>query len=166
MRYLAVMDDYEDLPALGLAFALPALVEAMSEEERAARVHVEGDRCELDGEQFFVRARIQLPLVEAGEVFEWTVWVTLGGAPYVRICEALDGATDEMPKPAPALLATRLPLYPDTLDLRCRVHAQERALPLCVVESAAHPLAFDQHMGITIDRVREFIDVLRHGHAH
>ena len=158
--------DQPPVTPLGLAFALPALAEALPDEERATRLHVEGDRCEVDGELFFVRGRLQLPLAEASDVFEWTVWASLGGAAYVQLCEALESPDAELPKPLPARMATRLPHYPETLDLRLRLHPQPGALPLLVVENEGHPLAWEQRDGISVERLREFAQTIRHGHAH
>lgn len=145
-----------ELP-FGLSFPVPAYVDAIPEAEREARVVVEGDCCEIDGELFFVRARIQIPVVDAGAdapVFEWRVWVSVGGAAYVRLSEGFADPEADVPAATVAFVSSRVPGYPDTLDLRGRLHAQPGELPLLVLSDSDHPLAAEQVGGITIEKVR------------
>lgn len=150
-----------ELP-FGLSFPSPAYVEAIPEAEREARVSQEGDCCEIDGELFFVRARVQLPVMDGGAeapVFEWRVWVSVGGAAYVRLADGFDDIDAEPGAPAVAFVSSRLPDYPDTLDLRGLLHAQPGELPLFVLFASDHPLALEQRDGISIERVRALMQL-------
>lgn len=145
-----------ELP-FGLSFPAPAYVEAIPEAERDARVVLEGDCCEIDGELFFVRARIQLPVADAGAaapVFEWRVWVSVSAASYVRLADAFENPEAEAARATPAFVSSRLPEYPDTLDLKGLLHPQATELPLLVLSLIDHPLVMEQQDGISIERVR------------
>ena len=56
-------------------------------------------------------------------------------------------------------LSNELPGYPvPTLGLKTMVHQQGRGLrPIVEVEHTDHPLAIEQHHGITVARVRELV---------
>lgn len=146
----------KELP-FGLSFPAPAYVDAIPDAERDARVVVEGDCCEIDGELFFVRARIQLPVAGAGAdapVFEWRVWASVSAAAYVRLADAFENPDADVPPPSVAFVSSRLPEYPDTLDLKAMLHPQMGELPLLVLPASDHPLATEQQEGISIERVR------------
>lgn len=148
-----------ELP-FGLSFPSPAYVDAIPVSERGARVSIDGDLCTIDGEHFFVRARVQLPVSEGGAeapVFEWRVWASVSGADWVRLAEGFDGGDASPLAPSVAFVASRLPDYPDTLDLKGRLHAQPGALPILVLAESEHPLAIEQADGISIERVRHFM---------
>lgn len=147
----------KELP-FGLSFPAPAYVDAIPDAEKDARVVLEDDCCEIDGELFFVRARIQLPVSESGgsdaPVFEWRVWASVSAAAYVRLAESFATPSLDAPKPSVAFLSSRLPEYPDTLDLKAMLHPQTNDLPLLVLSDTDHPLADEQREGISIERVR------------
>jgi hypothetical protein len=61
-------------------------------------------------------------------------------------------------------MSTELPLYqPSTLLLKTRVHTQAVGQrPLIELEPTDHPLAVEQHAGITLARVQEIAETLLH----
>ena len=61
-------------------------------------------------------------------------------------------------------MSTELPLYlPSTLSLKTRVHTQAVGQrPLIELEPTDHPLAVEQHTGITLARVQEIAETLLH----
>lgn len=146
----------KELP-FGLSFPVPAYVDAIPDAERDARVVIEGDCCEIDGELFFVRARIQLPVARSGAeapVFEWRVWASVSAAAYIRLADAFENPAADASPPTAAFVSSRLPDYPDTLDLKAMLHPQAGELPLLVLSASDHPLATEQQEGIGIERVR------------
>jgi hypothetical protein len=42
------------------------------------------EQCVIDGEHFFVRARIVIPVIDADTEFDWGVWVSLSPANFKR----------------------------------------------------------------------------------
>ncbi len=59
-------------------------------------------------------------------------------------------------------LNSRLPLYPDTLNLKTNVHLRAAIRPWIELESTDHPLALEQQEGITLERVQEIAMRLMH----
>jgi len=117
-----------------------------------------------DRENFFVRGRIVLPVIDANDDFEWGVWTTLAKEDFDR----MDALWDEEGRPTEppyfGWLATELPLYPTTLNLKTHVHQQPvEQRPLVELEPTDHPLAIEQREGITLARVHEIAEELLHG---
>ena len=96
--------------------------------------------CVIDGRYFFVHARIVLPVKDAGEDFEWGVWVSVSDASYRRILARWDDPDREHEPSLFGWLATTLPGYPPTLNPKSRVHMRpvwER--PVVELEPTDHP---------------------------
>jgi hypothetical protein len=54
--------------------------------------------------------------------------------------------------------------YPETLNLRTKVHLRDDGLrPWIELEPTGHPLAVEQRNGISIDRVAEIYSMMVHG---
>jgi len=60
--------------------------------------------------------------------------------------------------------ATELGVYlPSTLNLKTMVHTQPvGSRPLIELERTEHPLAVEQREGVSLGRVQEFAELLRH----
>lgn len=121
-----------------------------------------GELCVVDGRDHYVRARIQIPVIDTKEVFTWGVWVNPSRESYREVVRRWNDADRATQAPFPAWLSTPLTVYPvSTLLLRTSVRVQPKPeRPLVVVEPTDHPLAIEQHRGITMHRVREFADLL------
>src|SRR5437764_1324349 len=67
--------EHDDLPDIGADY--PDQWYGMSAAERAARIKMNSDLCRIDGKEFFIRAVLQIPLIDApGETFSFGVWVS------------------------------------------------------------------------------------------
>jgi hypothetical protein len=54
--------------------------------------------------------------------------------------------------------------YPETTDLKTRVHLRDNGLrPWIELEPTNHPLALEQRNGISVDRVAEIHAIMMHG---
>jgi hypothetical protein len=152
---------HADLP---FSYAAPAYWYAIPEAERARRTIVGEEQCEIDGEYFFVRARICIPVRDEPRDLEWGVWVSLSRANYERMGELWHQTGREAEPPYFGWLSTELPCYPSTLNLKALVHTRpvgER--PVIELEPTDHPLALEQRHGITVKRVREIAEQVLHG---
>jgi hypothetical protein len=57
------------------------------EDERDPRALLSSDQYVVDGEFFFVRANIRLPVLDAEDDFQWGVWVSLSEDSFDRMHE-------------------------------------------------------------------------------
>jgi hypothetical protein len=153
---------HADLP-FSYAAPAPAYWHAIPEAERARRAILGEEQCEIDGEYFFVRARICIPVRDEPRDFEWGVWVSLSRANYERMGELWHQAGREAEPPYFGWLSTELPCYPSTLSLKALVHTRpvgER--PVIELEATDHPLALEQRHGVAVQRVREIAEQVLH----
>ncbi|WP_405013948.1 DUF2199 domain-containing protein [Kitasatospora sp. NBC_01539] len=151
-------------PETPMDFASPAPAYWLPGEERHPASLLTDDQCVIKGESFFVRARVEIPVVGRDTVFTWGVWVSLSDRNYARAGELWETAGRESEPPAFGWLSTELPVYaPSTVNLRTMVHTRpvgER--PVVEIEPTDHPLAVEQRNGITMERVREIAGALLH----
>jgi hypothetical protein len=113
------------------------------------------DFCVLEGQHFFVRGMLELPIRgSGGQLFGLGAWATLSRENFVRYIEAFDsGEQDELGSWF-GWFSNRLEGYPDTLNLKCQVHpVSGRQRPRISLEPTPHPLAVEQQSGITFDRL-------------
>jgi hypothetical protein len=123
------------------------------------------DFCVLDGEHYFIRCILKLPLVGApGEHFGFGVWSTLSKKNFEKYQETFDSGEQEELGPWFGWFSNRLKGYPDTLNLKCQVHPQAgRQRPWIELEASGHPLAQESLDGITYERLLEIYAA--YGHA-
>ncbi|HTX41638.1 MAG TPA: DUF2199 domain-containing protein [Acidobacteriaceae bacterium] len=113
--------------------------------------------CAVEDEHFFVRGIIHLPIIGTGESFRWGVWGSLSRENFEKLRTLPGDEAAELP-PMFSWLSTRLPDYPETLNLRMYAHPQRHnQRPHFRLEKTDHPLACDYHQGITPERVRELM---------
>lgn len=137
---------------------------AIREDERETRCVLDRDHCVIDGEHFFVRGCIEIPVHGQAEPFIWGVWVSLSESNYRECLEYFNSARRSHRGPYFGWLNAALRPYPDTVNLRTRVHLRNDGLrPLVELEPTEHPLAVEQRSGISIERVGELYAALVHG---
>lgn len=115
------------------------------------------DFCILDGQHYFVRCVLQLPIIGSDtEFFGFGVWSTLSKKNFdIYVATFDDGNQGEL-GPWFGWFSNRLKGYPDTLNLKCQVYPQDgRQRPYVEIEPTEHPLAVDQRDGISFDRILE-----------
>ena len=79
---------------LPLCYGAPAPWRQMgiSEDEAESRVHANEDLCIVDGEHFFIRGHLYLPIHESDEFFAWSVWCSLSAESFHALGKSLGGA--------------------------------------------------------------------------
>lgn len=156
---------HSDLPTVYGADA-PALLETIPANEREARAEINDDLCMIDEQHFFIRGRIEIPILNSDEHFCWLVWVSLSEQNFVRTCELWERIGREKEPPYFGWLQNSLPFYPDTLSLKTNVHTRAiGARPFVQLEPTDHPLAIEQREGITWERVQYFAEKILHGES-
>ena len=122
------------------------------------------DFCILNGEHFFVRCVLPLPIIGAThEHFAFGVWATLSKKNFNVYLDAFDAGDSGSLGPWFGWFSNRLPGYPDTLNLKCQVYPQgNRQRPHIMLEATDHLLAIEQRQGITFDRLLEIYALSGH----
>jgi len=148
-------EQHEGIP--DLAFDAPYYYRADEGPEVPASQLI-ADTCVI-GDDHFVRGVLEIPVRGLDRSFAYGVWVSLSPANFGRYVAAPDAASG----PHFGWFASRLPGYPDTLNLKTQVYFQGAALrPRIVVEPTSHPLAIEAHQGIDTDRLREILEANFH----
>lgn len=153
---------HDELP-MSFGANAPYWYDILAPEERERRAEIGSDQCVIDDEHYFVRASLEIPVIDATEPFSWGVWVSLSQKNFERMSELWESSGRENEPPYFGWLSTALPCYPDTLSLKTRVQTRPVGLrPLIELEPTEHPLAVEQRKGITMARVKEIVECVLH----
>jgi hypothetical protein len=117
-----------------------------------------------NGEQnYFIRARIILPIRGTARTFEWGVWCSLSERSFNELtAHWYDPARTKL-GPHFGWLCTRLSPYPNTVLLKTLVHQQPVGVrPTVELEPTDHPLAVQQRDGIDPADLQAMVRKLLH----
>ena len=108
----------------------------------------------------FVRGTVEIPILDGGssdeESFLIGAWASLSETNFRWLLDHWTAGAAEQGAAWFGWLSSQIPVYPDTLTLKTNVHLRGRELrPLIELQRTDHPLARDQHEGITLARARE-----------
>lgn len=125
---------------------------------------LDAEVCIIQGEHYFVRGSIEIPVIDSDIPFGWGAWVSLSGPNFKKTIDLINAAGRENEPPYFGWLSTELPVYPAaTLNLKTNLHTRPIGLrPTIELEPTDHPLAIEQRTGITLDRVREIAEQILH----
>lgn len=152
---------HEGLP--DYAFVAPAYYDGRPDADRQETSFLDEDLCSIDGESFFIRAVLLVPVVGTDEQFGWGVWTSLSEANFKRYIELFDEADVSGEGPYFGWLSNQLPHYPDTLSLKVDVLLQnDRQRPLLSLQPDDHPLVIDQRDGMSWERAVAIVEGLMH----
>ena len=145
---------HEGLPDIGAD--KPDMWWAIPEEERDQRINLTSDTCIIDDQSYFIRGVIEIPILNSADSFGFGVWVSQKKENFFTYLEKYDSAEIG---PFFGWLCTRLGCYEqDTISLKTMAHFQGSGQrPRIVLEPTEHPLAVDQHQGITLNRAWEIV---------
>lgn len=159
-------EEHDELPfAYGAEAPWRMLV---PEDEFDDRVELHDSVCVIDGEHFFVRGKIELPVHGHAEPFQWSVWCSVSKDSFHRMMDMWEDPERVHAEPYFGWLSTSLPMYdPGTLNLKTKLHEREPGtIPLVELEPTDHPLAVEQREGISMERVEYFAHaLLGHGRS-
>jgi hypothetical protein len=135
------------------------------ENERENRCTLTQDQCIIDGEQYFIRGQIELPVDDNAENFCWNVWVQVSEHDFEKMGESWEDENRILEKPYSGRIATHLEPYPETIGLPVLVITQLVGyVPKVEVIESNHPLYFEQENGITMERVTAFAKEILYQH--
>ena len=134
---------HNGMPAFGAA--APLSYYAVPETERAARCALGADDCVIDRVFFFVRGGLEIPVRGEEEPLVWGVWVSLSEPNFLAWLNVFDEAHRSHVGPFFGWLNAWLKPYPETVNLKTRVHLRDQGLrPRMELEPTDHPLALEQ----------------------
>jgi hypothetical protein len=150
---------HEGLPAIGSKE--PALYYDIPEEERAERVQLTSDTCIIDGEDYFIRGVLSIPVRGQEQTLDFGVWVSQKKENFEQYLAHPDTADIG---PFFGWFSTHIGLFAPILGLKSRAHFQGGKLrPLIELEPTRHPLAVAQRKGISLKYawriVHEYVDL-------
>src|SRR5262249_23701492 len=128
--------------------------------ERPARTQLNKDFCTIDGNAFYIRGAIEIPIIGRADTLAWGVWASVSAASARAIWEVWDAPDCAGSGPFFGWLSSSLKLYPETFNLKTHVHLRAESIPFIELEPTDHPLAVEQRTGITVDRVAEIAESL------
>jgi hypothetical protein len=150
---------HEGLPDLG--FAEPHQYLALSESARAV-AKISSDLC-IIGDDYFVRGVVELPILGSADHFGIGVWVSLKRENFERYVELFEATDLSGEGPFFGWLCNRIAGYPDTLNLKTRVHLRPApARPRIELEPTDHPLSVHQRQGIALADVQALVEPTFH----
>lgn len=115
-----------------------------------------------EGEHYFIRVVVEVPIHGVAEPFVWGVWVSLSQASFEHYVEHWDTADGE--RGYFGWFSNRLPYYENTWALAADVHPQgEGERPCLVLHEAAHDLVRDCASGISIEQAQRIAEICLHG---
>lgn len=149
------------MPAFGAQ--APLSYYAVPGEERASRCQLGTDDCVIDGQFYFVRGCIEIAVQGENEPFSWGVWVSLSEASYLKWVDCFHLPKRSHVGPFFGWLNTALSPYPDTANLKTRVHLRDEGIrPFIELEPTEHPLAVEQCNGISVERLASLYALVMH----
>lgn len=147
-------EEHEGLP--DLSFARPDYVDRIAESERDSRIKIDTDLCSIDGENFFIRGVIYIPIRGETVSFGIGAWVSQKEENFWAYVENYD--SDEI-GPFFGWLSNEFEFGGvPTLNLKTVAHFQGNGLrPLIKIEPSDHPLSMAQDKGIALEEAWSFM---------
>ena len=149
----------EEHPAdeLELTFRRPDAIIDLPAEDFLTRVKEDANRATIDGERFFLRGTLPLPVPERGSDYAIGIWVEVAPDTFWRVIELWTSEDQADEPPFAATLANQIPLLPPTLGLQVAIKLTgPTTRPEFHVAPVEHPIYREQTAGITAHRIHEY----------
>lgn len=98
----------EDIDArqMDLAFGLPDVIFALTDEQREVRAKIHSDLCSIDDQRYFIRGVVYVPVTGLGSNFGWGVWAEVSKDTFFKYYSLYDKDGSEEPASAGVLANT------------------------------------------------------------
>ena len=148
---------------LSFAVDYPDVYANMTEEERAEHAEASFDQCVIDDGTLAIRGLVEIPIHGTSERFLWGVWARVHHDDFTQIHDSWEEKGREGTRgPFKRRMVNRLPLYPDTLNLKLTIKIQPLgSRPLFFLDEE-HPLATQQRDGMSLEQARAIASQLMH----
>lgn len=114
-----------------------------------------------DGEHYFVRVVLEVPINGVEEPFTWGVWVSLSKESFDNYVETY--TTPEVGKAYFGWFCNYLPHYDNTYALATDVVLRDKSLrPSIDLHEKCHELVHDFNDGITVEKAQEIAEKVLH----
>jgi hypothetical protein len=144
-----------------LTFRRPDIVAALSEEVRQSRVQENQNFCVLEGERFFVRVLLPLPVHGWDRTYCVGLWAETDRTSFERIYELWGEAQQSEEPPFEAFLGNEVPYSPGSLGLPVALRMVDLDTRPCVyLKPTSNPLYEDQLAGVSEHRIHEYTSLL------
>jgi hypothetical protein len=154
----ATCEEWHSGPCLALSYDSPAYWTWGKHDLQGEQTFLNSDYCSIQGEYFFVRGLIRLPIIGSLEHFCWGVWGSLSRKNFDALIERDKTGIRGHLQPKFSWLSSSITGYPDTLNLKMKVHVQgENERPHFELEKTDHPLSREYYEGISPERVRDLM---------
>ncbi|WP_417678031.1 DUF2199 domain-containing protein [Roseibium sp.] len=134
------------------------------EDERNDRIKINSGLCVIDGEEFWIRATLSVPILGTDDTFLWGVWVTQSKESFDRYVETYE--TDQSGDGSFGWLMVSLPGYTrddqPMISLPVDVFWGPERPEVRIHDDQDHPLAIDQREGISWERAVELVTFVLH----
>ena len=150
-------------PTCELSFAAdyPDPFAALSRDERETRAIIASDQCVIDGEQFYVRGCVELPVKGTDGVFLWGVWARVHERDYDEIAAHwTTNGRENLIGPYKGRLANSLSIYAGTRNLKLEIQIEAVGSRPTFWLEEDHPMAIEQREGITLQKAEEYVCLL------
>jgi len=125
------------------------------------------DYCEIDASEYYIRAVLEIPILNSDSPFVFGVWSSLSRVNFERERKLAKKHARTTEPPYFGWFSNRIWQYPDTLNLKCHVISRVPGQRPCLeLEPTDHPLAIEQREGISQERFRELSEQCLHGWKH
>jgi hypothetical protein len=133
----------------------PDMWAALPPEGREERGEVGSDQCVIDEKHFFIRGRIEIPVLDTGELFAWLVWAEVSARNFLSMFDMWTVEGRETTAPYEGRLANNLTLYADsTLGLHVKLHTRPVGQRPFIEVVEDHPLFREQRDGVSHHQVQ------------
>jgi hypothetical protein len=152
---------HEGMPTFGSKG--PLNYYSIPEAERETRGDLGSDDCVIDGKDFFVRGCLEIPVKGERDPFVWGVWVSLSRDSHAEWVKCFGESNRSHVGPFLGWLNAWLKPYPDTMNLKTRVHLRDNGIrPYIELEPTDHPPAIEQRDGISVEPDAEIYALMVH----
>jgi hypothetical protein len=156
---------HQGVPTFG--WDCPISVFDVPPEERDGRVELGSDECIIDDKWFFIRGCIEIPIIGLEESFIWGEWVSISEENYEKFADLYNTEGREKEPPFFGWLNHMPPSYPFQELHKTMVYLQPLpARPKIELYLTDHPLSIEQRNGITVERLKEIVEIMLHPKSH
>lgn len=152
---------HEGSPSFGFRAPDPYLEQSESIQNEGK---LGGDLCtykDEDGQHYFARVVLEIPIHGVSDPFLWGVWVSLSEKSYLRYVETYDEPV--LSESYFGWFSNYLPYYESTYALETTVYPRpDGQRPYIMLHESKHPLYRDFKNGISISKAQEIAEKCMH----